>query len=99
MIDTTLLVDALVEMLWDIPERVAALGAADRVRAYSDRFPDWVSLPYAIHQMPTPSILVAWQGTQPGSITGIEVWKHQIGLFIRTGEGNPPTTYPALFRL
>jgi hypothetical protein len=27
------------------------------------------------------------------------VWKHQIALYIRTGEANPPTTYPALFRL
>jgi hypothetical protein len=63
MIDTTLLVDALVDMLRDIPELVAALGAPDRIRAYHDRFPDLVSLPHAIHQMPTPSILVVWQGT------------------------------------
>ena len=46
--------------------------------------------------------MVVWQGTQPGSFGGVDVWKHQITLFLRakeTFEGDPPTAYYRLFRL
>jgi hypothetical protein len=99
MIDASVLVSNLVALLRDIPELVAALGSADRIQEYRDRFPDAVSLPYAIHQMPTSSILVAWQGTQPGTLDGVDVWRHQIGIYVRSGEVAAPTAYPALFRL
>jgi hypothetical protein len=46
--------------------------------------------------------MVVWQGTQPGSFGGVDVWKHQITLFLRakeTFEGDAPTAYYRLFRL
>ena len=36
--------------------------------------------------MASPSIMVVWQGTQPGSFGGVDVWKHQITLFLRAKE-------------
>ena len=44
--------------------------------------------------MPAPSIMVAWQGTAPGSFGGVDVWKHQVTLYLRareTFDGDPPT--------
>jgi hypothetical protein len=46
--------------------------------------------------------MVVWQGTTPGSFGGMEVWKHQVTLFMRAREtyhGDPPTAYYSLFRL
>jgi hypothetical protein len=46
--------------------------------------------------------MAAWQGTQPSSFGGVDVWRHQITLFLRTREtfdGDPPTAYYRLFRL
>ena len=53
-------------------------------------------------QMPAPSIMAVWQGTAPGSFGGVDVWKHQVTLYLRAGEtfdGDPPTAYYRLFRL
>ena len=44
--------------------------------------------------MPAPSIMAVWQGTGPGSFGDVDVWKHQITLFLRareTFDGDPPT--------
>jgi hypothetical protein len=44
--------------------------------------------------MPAPSIMAVWQGTAPGSFGGVDVWKHQVTLFLRareTFDGDPPT--------
>jgi hypothetical protein len=52
--------------------------------------------------MPAPAIMAAWQGTQPGSFGGMDVWKHSVTLYLRAGEslpGDPPTVYYRLFRL
>lgn len=103
MIDPSTLIDALVALLRDIPALVAEMnGDANRVYAYHDRYPKHASLAYAIHQMPAPSIMVAWTGTQPGSFGGNEVWRHQFTLYLRAREsvdGDPPTGYARLFRL
>lgn len=103
MIDTSELVDSLVALMRDIPELVTEMGGdASRIYAYHDQYPKRVSLAYAIHQMPAPSILVAWQGSQPGSFGGVDVWKHQVTLYLRareTFDGDPPTAYYTLFRL
>lgn len=103
MIDTSQLVDALVAMLRDVPELVGEMGGdPDRIYAYHDQYPKRSSLAYAIHQMPAPSIMAAWQGTSPGSFGGSDVWKHQVSLFLRareTFDGDPPTAYYRLFRL
>ena len=46
--------------------------------------------------------MAVWQGTQPGSFGGVDVWKHQVTLFLRareTFDGDPPTPYYRMFRL
>ena len=90
-------------MLRDIPELVAEMGGdPERIYAYHDQYPKNVSLVHAIHEMPAPSIMAVWQGTQPGTFGGVDVWKHQITLFLRakeTFDGDPPTAYYRLFRL
>ncbi len=103
MIDTSELVDNLVATLRDIPELLHEMdGDPDRIFAYNDRYPDHISLPHAIHSMPAPSIMAAWMGTSPGAFGGVDVWKHQITLYVRarqTFEGDPPTPYHRIFRL
>jgi hypothetical protein len=101
MIDPYELVDNLVAALQDIDDLVAALGAdASRIFAYRDSYPTKVSLAHAIHTMPAPGCMAVWQGTQPGSFGGMDVWKHQVTLFLRAGENaGGASPYYALFRL
>ncbi|GIU74771.1 MAG: hypothetical protein KatS3mg004_1858 [Bryobacteraceae bacterium] len=103
MINPAELVDNLVAMLRDIPELVAEMeGDAGRIFAYHDQYPKRASLAAAIHDMPAPGIMAAWQGTQPSSFGGVDVWRHQVTLYLRareTFEGDPPTAYYRLFRL
>ena len=103
MIDPSEIVTNLVAMLRDVPDLVAEMGGdAERIYAYHDQYPKNVSLVHAIHAMPAPSIMAVWQGTQPGSFGGMDVWKHQVTLFLRAREtfgGDPPTAYYRLFRL
>jgi hypothetical protein len=103
MIDPSTLIDALVALLRDVPDLVAEMsGDGARIYAYHDQYPKKASLALAIHQMPAPAIMAAWQGTAPGSFGGVDVWKHQVTLFLRareTFEGDPPTAYYRLFRL
>ena len=88
-------------MLRAIPDLVAEMGGdATRIYAYHDSYPKNVSLVHAIHAMPAPSIMAVWQGTQPGTFGGMDVWKHQITLFLRAkAEAAPGTAYYRLFRL
>lgn len=103
MINSSELVNNLVTLLRDIPELVTEMnGDIDRIYGYHDSYPKNVSLPHAIHQMPVPAIMAAWQGTTPGSFGGMDVWKHQVTLFLRAGataDGDPPTAYYRMFRL
>jgi len=103
MIDPSILIESLVAMLRDIPDLITEMnGDPDRIYAYHDQYPKRSSLPFAIHQMPAPSIMVAWQGTVPATFGGNDVWKHQVTLFLRareTFDGDPPTAYHRLFRL
>jgi hypothetical protein len=100
MIDPYDLVDDLVAALQDIPDLVAAMCAdATRIYAYRDTYPTKVSLAHAIHTMPAPGCMAVWQGTGPGSSGGMDVWRHQVTLFLRVGENADPSAYYALFRL
>lgn len=101
MIDPYELVDDLVAALQDIPDLVAAMGTdKTRIFAYRDTYPKKVSLVHAIHTMPAPGCMAVWQGTQPGSFGGMDVWKHQVTLFLRVGENaDGASPYYALFRL
>jgi hypothetical protein len=97
------LVDSLIALLRDIPELVTEMGGDElRIYAYHDQFPKRASLAAAIHEMPAPGIMATWQGTTPGSFGGVDVWKHQVTLYLRAREifdGDPPTAYYQLFRL
>jgi hypothetical protein len=103
MIDPSQLVTNLVAMLRDIPELISEMGGdPERIYAYHDQYPKRVSLAHAIHSMPAPAIMAVWQGTAPGSLGGMDVWKHQVALYLRareTADGDPPTAYYRLFRL
>lgn len=103
MINPAELVDNLVALLRDIPELVTEMGGDDqRIFAYHDQYPKRASLAAAIHDMPAPATMAAWQGTQPSSFGGVDVWKHQVTLYLRaqeTFDGDPPTAYYRLFRL
>ena len=103
MINPAELVDALVAKLRTIHELVLEMeGDPERIYAYYDLYPKRVSLPLAIYEMPVPSILVAWQGTTPGSFGAGEAWRHSLSLYLRareTFEGDPPTAFYRLFDL
>jgi hypothetical protein len=103
MINPAELVDNLVVFLRGIPELVAEMeGDEQRIFAYHDQYPKRASLAAAIHDMPAPGIMAAGQGTQPGSFGGVDVWKHQVALYLRareTFDGDPPTACYWLFRL
>lgn len=101
MIDPSEIITSLVAMLSDIPDLVVEMGGdADRIYPYHDSYPKNVSLVHAIHSMPAPGLMVVWQGTQPGSFGGVDVWKHQITLFLRAKEETTVgTAYYKLFRL
>ena len=101
MIDPSEIVTNLVAMLQDIPALVAELGGDPaRIYPYHDSFPKNISLAHAIHNMPAPSIMAVWQGTAPGSFGTMDIWKHQITLFLRAkNEAAPGAAYYRLFRL
>ena len=103
MINPAELVDNLVALLRAIPDLVAEMGGDEqRLFAYHDQYPKRASLAAAIHDMPAPGLMAAWQGTTPGSFGGVDVWKHQVTLYLRAGEtfdGDPLTAYYRLFRL
>ncbi len=102
MINPTEIVDNLVALLRDIPEFLPLVdGDEERIFAYHDRYPQKVSLEEAKYRLLAPGIMVAWQGTSPGSFGASEVWKHEISITLRakpeSGE-DPPAGYYALFR-
>lgn len=103
MINAAEIVDALVALLRDIPDLVSEMdGDAGRIYAYHDQYPRRSSLAVAIHQMPVPGIMAVWQGTVAGTFGGMDVWKHQVTLYLRAREasgGDPPAAYYRLFRL
>lgn len=104
MIDPSVLIDNLVDLLRSIPDLVKEMnGERERIYAYHDEYPRHVSLAVAIHQMPTPSIMAAWQGTGPGRFGEVDVWEHHVTLYLRAGEpaeaAAPPAAYYRLFRL
>ena len=90
-------------MLRDVPDLVTEMdGDAERIYPYHDSYPKHVSLVHAIHRMPAPGLMVVWQGTQPGSFGGVDVWKHQVTVFLRareTFDGDAQTAYYRLFRM
>jgi hypothetical protein len=103
LINPAEIVDSLVDLLRDIPELVDEVGGdEERIFAYHDRYPKKVSLEVARYQMLSPGVMVAYQGTAPGSFGGFEVWRHEFSITLRAGEepdNEPPAGYYRLFRL
>ncbi|MBS1853892.1 MAG: hypothetical protein JST11_00890 [Acidobacteria bacterium] len=103
MIDGSVLLDKLVEMLRGIQDLVLEMnGDPERIFAYHDQYPKRSSVAHAIHQMPVPSIMAVWHGDGPGLFGSIDVWKHHFKLYLRareTFDDDPPNPYNRLFRL
>jgi len=103
MINPAELVDNLVGLLRQIPDLVAEMdGDQYRIFAYHDCYPKQAGLARAIHAMPVPGIMAAWQGTSPAALGGVDVWRHHVTLYLRarhTMPGDPPSAYYRLFRL
>ncbi len=101
MIDPSTLITSFITLLRDIPDLVTEMADDPaRIYAYHDAYPVRVSLAQAIHQMPAPSIMAAWMGTAPGTLGGVDVWKHSVTLYLRAGEsGGSPAPYYRMFRL
>ncbi len=98
MIQPSEIVNNLVTALRAIPSLVTAMGELeDSIFAYSDQFPHNSSLHRAIHQMPLPSIMAVWMGTQPGRNGGMSFWQHRVTLYVRAG--NATDAYASVFRL
>jgi hypothetical protein len=102
VINSSELLTNLVTLLRDIQDLVFEMdGDPERISAYLDAFPRRSSLVHAIHQMPVPSIMAVWQGTAPGTFGGVDVWKHQVTLYLRAREtkaGDESTAYFRMFR-
>lgn len=94
MIDTDELVDNLVALLRDIPELVMEMdGDATRIFAYHDDYPQRPSVEDAVHDMPMPGIMAAYQGFAKSSLGSVTVWAHRVVLYLRAKR------YAPLFQL
>jgi hypothetical protein len=84
MLDPTLIGQALVSNLQNIPTLMAALGGNNanvylHLYAYGAEF----RLMEAVYKMVPPQILIAWAGTEGGNFSGQQVWKHGFRGFAR----------------
>lgn len=98
MINPSEIVDNLVALLRDISDLVAEMGDdSDNIYAYHDRYPDRVSLEQAKHQLASPGIMIAWQGTREGRNGDYSAWVHDLSITLRakveTGSGTPDGYY------
>jgi hypothetical protein len=102
MVDPSEIANNLVSLLQDIPDLVAELdGDPGRISAYLDSYPRQSNLQLAIHEMPSPGVLVAWQSTGPGNFGGMTVWAHRFTIYLRSANVMPgsPGNYFSYFRL
>ena len=109
MLNPARITDAVVGLLSAIPELATAMAVADgdgnvnvRISAFHYRLGAEHRLAEAIYQMPAPSILVAWEGTLGGNLSGYQIWKHRIAVYLRMGNmaGNlEPVGYEDLWSM
>jgi hypothetical protein len=91
VLNPNLIVQATTALLRAIPALATAMTGVGEdgpeVRIFAHRFLPGqdLSLTEAIYKMPSPSILVAWEGTQGGNFSGYAMWKHRVGLYLRAG--------------
>lgn len=80
MVEPSTILDAVVDLLADIPGVVSLMdGDANNIYAYTPAFPDSASLEVALSDMQVPSILVAYEGGQTGTDT--IAWTHTVSIF------------------
>jgi hypothetical protein len=103
MVDPACLVERLAAALRAIPELVTELkGLTENVIAYHDRFPRRSSLATALHDMPSGSLLIAWSGMGPATRGSMEMWRHELVIFLRAleeTEQSDSTWYSRVYRL
>lgn len=86
MIKPTDIADALVALLRAIPDLVDEMGGDEqRISAYPDVYPYNVDLQKAVHDMPSPSILIAYRDWGEGSMGKGQPINHLLTIFLRPG--------------
>ena len=90
-----------VTVLQSCPDLAAALGGnGDNIRAFMEGLATDNNLRLAILQMPTGSILVAWNGTTARRLTGGALhFAHRFSIYLRAPEQSSTATYADLFWL
>jgi hypothetical protein len=82
MVKPSEVVDALVAMLQAIPDLVDALnGDSNLIYAYLDTYPQNVDREKAVHDMPSPSVMVRYEGT----FQGMPATTHRVLIICRPG--------------
>ena len=84
MVKPSDVVSALVEAIQDISEVVTAVGSEVKIYAYSDVFPS-LDRQRAISEMPTGSIMVAYETTTEPERGAI---RHQLAIYARPLSGD-----------
>jgi len=84
VIDPALISAAIVSKLQAISTVVSEVEVASNISAYEDDFPGSVSLFSAIAELSNPRILVVWNGSGPGQLARMEVWKHRFSLILKS---------------
>jgi len=92
MLNPRLITDAIVAALAGIEALAAAMTADDgngntvvRILAFHYQVGLDSQLASAVYNMPTPSLLVAWDGSGPGQADGQTLWKHRFAVYFRMG--------------
>ena len=92
MLNSYQVTEAIVAALQLIPDLAAAMTVLDsngdavcRINSFHYLLGQEHRLADAIYQMPAPSMLVVWDGTQGGNFDGQTVWKHRFQVYYRMG--------------
>ena len=92
MLNPGTITDWIVEVLQSIPELAAAMTVLDgagnpvcRISGFHYRLGAEHRRAEAIYAMPAPSILVAWDGDNPGPFDGQTIYRHRFNVYFRMG--------------
>jgi hypothetical protein len=81
------LVNALVTKMQLVEGLVREVGSdPQKIYVYQHNFPRTMTLEDAVYQMPPGSMMVAWEGTGPGRLDRMEVWKFRLGIYVKPAE-------------
>lgn len=101
MINPAEIVDALVDLLRDIPELVDEVGGdEEKIFAYHDGRSRYATFDDARNLLVAPGVMVAIRRT--ADTGGMDAWRHEISISLRAKEedvNESPTGYYRLFRL